>query len=419
MQKEVLLVIFCTFFLLGCPASEISSPEESSQEAILPSPPLSENVQQTESVTVKEGEELLKKDTALVPEQKALTSEEKIWKKRIDIAMAPTFCPSIEKKVYPENYYQGPLIDTHVHIPAIPDSLPEKGEGTYKPEENEEGAFGGPQAVLGWNVKMSEIACTLRNEGTRNNFAFFPVYPEIYLQALEIANKTMAEYPNLFTAFIMPPTEDTPTVEASMLRRMLTVYPKLFKGYGEVGSSPTEEKNPPPDDPLYLENYKLAREYHLVVYYHLGYGHRANFERVLVANSDLYFIWHGDALSIDEIKEVLSKHPNAYYGVETMGEGSNFGIFPLFVGKSKDAYLDAMERHFDDLLSYDLKKRKSLIEQYPDQVIWGTDRGDAEWNYDVEVGQIMVEYARAFIGKLKPEVQEKFAYKNAEKLLKS
>lgn len=350
--------------------------------------------------------------------EEPLTSEEKVWKQRIDKAMAPSFCQPIEKQMYPENYYQGPLIDTHLHIPAIPDSTPEEGEeeDNYNEEKNEEGAFGGPQAILGVNVKMSEIACSLQREGTMKNFAFFPVYPEIYLQAIEIANKTMAQYSDLFTSFIMPPTEDTPTVEAPVLRKMLTVYPNLFQGYGEVGSSPTEPKDPPPDDPLYLENYKIAREYHLLVYYHLGRGHKENFEQVLAAHPNMNFIWHGDTLSIEEIEEVLSQHSNAYYGIEGYQEG-DYGIFPLFVGKSKQAYLDAMEKNFDGLVNAAVRVWKPLIERHPDQVIWGTDRGDAEWNYDVEIGQMMVKFARAFIGKLDPAVQEKFAYKNAERLL--
>lgn len=50
-------------------------------------------------------------------------------------------------------------------------------------------------------------------------------------------------------------------------------------------------------------------------------------------------------------------------------------------------------------------------------MLWGTDRGDAVWNYDIEVGQMQVKIARAFIGRLDPTVQEKFAYKNAQRLL--
>ena len=348
-------------------------------------------------------------------EKVELTFEQAVWKKRIDTAMTPSFCPPVEKQTYPENYYQGPLIDTHLHLPAIPDSILEEGEEeeVYNYEENEDGAFGGPAALLGVNVKMSEIACSLQREGTTKNFAFFPIYPEIYQQTLEITNKTMAQYPTLFTPFIMPPTEDTPTVEAKVLRKMLAVYPELFQGYGEVGSSPTEEKNPPVDDPLYLNNYKVAREYRLLVYYHPGWNQLENWERVLQDHPDINFIVHAEELE-EEIDYLMSKYPNIYFTANPQFHQH----FHLYVGKSKEDFLKAAERDFNNLIQKDLQRWETLIERHPDRFMWGTDRGDAVWNYDIDVGLFLVKYGRAFIGRLDPIVQEKFAYKNAEQLIK-
>ncbi|HLC20273.1 MAG TPA: amidohydrolase family protein, partial [Candidatus Nanoarchaeia archaeon] len=211
-----------------------------------------------------------------------------------------------------------------------------------------------------------------------------------------------------------------PTVDAKTLKSMLAVYPGLFEGYGEIGLYARENGGSPelpPDSQRLQEIYPIVRQNKLAVYFHLGDGHKDNFERILKANPDINFVWHGDQLSIDEIEDILTKYPNAHYGLEIIGEGSKLGIFPLFVGKSKQAYLDAVEQKFDDLLRYDVRTWKSVIERHPNQVVWGTDRADAEWNYYNDVGQLMVKYARAFIGKLDPSVQEKFAYKNAEKLV--
>ena len=130
---------------------------------------------------------------------------------------------------------------------------------------------------------------------------------------------------------------------------------------------------------------------------------------------DINFIWHGDQLSVDEVKDILSKHPNAYYGIDEFFGGER-EIFELYVGKSKEKYLDTANTKFDKIISQALSHWKSLIEQHPDQVTWGTDRGDAVWNYDRDVGEMQVKIARAFIGKLNPAVQEKFAYKNAEEI---
>ena len=34
--------------------------------------------------------------------------------------------------------------------------------------------------------------------------------------------------------------------------------PDLFVGFGEVGDSPTEPLNPPPDDPIYVGDFEVA-----------------------------------------------------------------------------------------------------------------------------------------------------------------
>ena len=44
--------------------------------------------------------------------------------------------------------------------------------------------------------------------------------------------------------------------------------------------------------------------------------------------------------------------------------------------------------------------------------------GVAIWSFDKEVGWTLADYGRHFIALLDPDVQEKFAYKNAKKLIK-
>jgi hypothetical protein len=48
--------------------------------------------------------------------------------------------------------------------------------------------------------------------------------------------------------------------------------------------------------------------------------------------------------------------------------------------------------------------------------MWGTDRA-ADWHHNEEISILIEEFTRAFTGRLSPEVQEKYAYKNAEGLL--
>lgn len=365
-------------------------------------------------------EEILAEKTGELPpvapptEPKEPKSEGDIWQERVDNAFAPAVCPAVSKETYPDSYYKGPLTDTHFHIPAIPDWT------ENSPDDDPEARFGGPQALLGWNVTMSEIACALQSEGTTKNFAFFPVYDNIPEPLLEVVDRTIETYPALFTPFIMTPGPDdvTPTLSAEAIQEALTLYPDLFRGYGEIGLYEIRgvRGDFPPDDAIFENIYPIVREHGLTVYFHPGEEHTDNFERVLREHPDINFIVHGDEIQGDIIS-LMDEYPNIYYGVDAFW-GADMDLFHLFVGESKETYLDLMEKEFDSVLEYEVAKWKPKIEKHPDRFLWGTDRGDAVWNYDVEVGQSMVKFARAFTGRLDPAVQEKFAYKNAENVLR-
>lgn len=287
--------------------------------------------------------------------------------------------------------------------------------------------------LLGVNTKITDIICTLEKENTEKVFAFFPVYKEIPKQMVEVVKRTMEKYPDKFVPFIMTPDNDGspdgfPTVNSDVLREMLAIEPGLFKGYGEIGlyargdhGGPKGAPELPPDSQRLLEIYPIVRENNLVVYFHLGEGQRESFEKVLDENPNINFIWHGDQLisyeeggqDLSNVDEILTNHPNAYYGIDEL-----YGdVWLLKPEVSKEEFFEHFE-DYEELLKKDVKTWKALIEKHPEQVIWGTDRGGiALWSIDEDVGLVLTNYARAFIAKLDPAVQEKFAYKNAEKII--
>jgi hypothetical protein len=91
--------------------------------------------------------------------------------------------------------------------------------------------------LLGENISVDEMACALITDGSTKAFAFFPVFPHIEWQQLEVARRTMERYPDLYVPFIMPPGphDVPPTVDGASLTRMLAQAPGLFAGYGEIG----------------------------------------------------------------------------------------------------------------------------------------------------------------------------------------
>lgn len=340
-------------------------------------------------------------------------------KTKVETALTPRNCPEAPQKTYGSARYTGPLIDTHYHIPHF-DSPPPWEKNGVRP-------------LLGDNVVISDIACTLRQEGTKKIFAFFPVFPDYPQEYLAVVKGTMEQYPDLFVPFIMPPDNDNsptgfPTVDAKQLATMLSVHPSLFQGYGEIGlyergdhGGPKGALALPPDSQRLAEIYPLIRKNKLVAYFHLGKGQQNSFEKVLSQNPDINFIWHGDQLipyedgiqNLQHIEEILSRHPNAFYGVDEL-YGDKWLIRPEVTKKELLTHLDAYEA----LLKQDINTWKGFIERHPDQVIWGTDRSpQVRWSHDPDVGQALTGYSRAFIAHLSPAAQEKFAYKNAERLM--
>ena len=76
-----------------------------------------------------------------------------------------------------------------------------------------------------------------------------------------------------------------------------------------------------------------------------------------------------------------------------------------------------MERDWDMMLDAAFEMYGPGIEVHPDRYMWGTDWADIAWNYDEDVGLLLAKYARDFIGRFDPKIQEKIAYKNAELLI--
>ncbi len=350
-----------------------------------------------------------------------LTGEEIAWKKVIDSAFEEINCPtSRDLSTLPNTYYKGPMIDTHIHIAPIPDSL--DFEETSMP-------------LMGYNTKITDYLCMMDSEGTDKSLGFFSVWSQPAMQPmLDFVNMTMERYPGRFIPFIMPPDRDDrpdgyPTVNSQELDTMLSVYPGLFAGYGEIGlyargdrGGPKGSPELPPNSTRLKEIYPLIRENNLTIYFHLGEGQKESFEETLRENRDINFIFHGDQLipyidgkqDLVNINDILNNHPNAYYGVDEL-----YGdVFIMNEKTTKEEFL----AHFtnqEELLEKDIQNWKAFIERHPDQVLWGTDRGwNAPWSFDPEVAVTLNNYTRAFIGKLDPVVQEKYAYKNAEKLLR-
>ncbi|MBI2013623.1 MAG: hypothetical protein HYS87_02245 [Candidatus Colwellbacteria bacterium] len=342
---------------------------------------------------------------------------------RLTRAIGEYNCPTVSNLPDFGKLYDGPLIDTHMHIPHPPEG----------PEFLDSLPYSSPHPQLGRSITVSDYICNFKTTGITKAFIFFPVFRGLEDLHLAVADASVKRYPEFLVPFIMPPENDNdpsgfPTVSVDVLGEMLQVYSGLFRGYGEIGlyargdnRGPTGAPELPPDSERLREIYPMIRENNLLVYFHLGRGQQESYERVLSANPDINFIFHGDQLipydrgvqNLNIIDGILSRHKNVYYGIDEL-----YGdVWLLHPDKSKDQFFKHFE-NYEELLEYDIATWKGFIERHPDQVLWGTDRGVGNiWSMDRDVGLTLTRYARAFIALLEPSVQDRFAHLNAEALL--
>jgi len=152
-----------------------------------------------------------------------------------------------------------------------------------------------------------------------------------------------------------------------------------------------------------------------LVYFHSGMGHQDNLERALQQFSDVTFIIHADFVRT-HVKGIMDRNPNVYYTYNDIF-GISGDVMETFRFGEKASFIAEMRDQWDNLLDEADALYRPMIEAHPDKFMWGTDRGDIVWGYDEEVGQILAEFGRAFMGRFDPAIQADLGHKNAERLI--
>lgn len=314
-------------------------------------------------------------------------------------AFTLTPCTDYEPAPIAEGSYDGPLIDSHFHMP-LPEDV-------------------GTRPILGQEVSFKYMDCVFEREGTNRAISFFAVFPEYpYQDWIDKAIFAQENYSKRFVRFLMPPgpNDVPPSVKVKKLKKMLNENTGVFQGWGEMGLYDLDNRQAddyPPDAKIFQDIYPVVRNHKLLVYFHPGMDQADNLANVLADNPDINFLVHGEQIE-GQISDLMDDYSNVYFTVNDLYGDQ----YLLREDGTKKQFMAGLE-DFEPLLEIDSANWKALIEAHPNQFMWGTDRGDAVWTYDMEVGEKLAEYGRAFIAELDPAVQEKFAYKNARRIIKT
>ena len=390
----IMFVIFALIFLSGCGSQRysVARPERVVEESepgrpTLEPPVASEEVTDKE-ITKKESNNLTKvipqKQDVLLNQSVQETNAQKGVNQRLPCSRQ--FSPQFNAAPY----YTGPLFDAHFHMPP-----------TYEEQDD-----GWRPPVLGKEVTLDQILCYFDKEKVIGAYAFhFWEYGNLE-QSINDAAEIQKQSPYIHLFLI--PSE----LEAKELDEIINSHSGVFEGFGEIVYYDPERSGATPDDPISLETYQVAAKHGLIVMFHPDQNQMAKVEHALQKNPNTMFLLHGWE-SQDYISELMDKYPNVYYSVDS---ATLYAFNGVLIKGPKEKFISQFKQEFNSMLNDKVAKWGPQIEKHPDSFVWGTDRA-ADWHYNEEISVLFEEFARGFIGRLNPAVQEKYAYKNAEKMV--
>jgi len=301
-------------------------------------------------------------------------------------------------------YYTGSLFDGHFHMPQF-----------FKVSDHPEAP------VIDQDISKRDVVCLFGKDRVKNVFAFYGIPSHLKDSSLKIIKDIEKQYPGAVSHFLEFVVFPGYSVVPSKIDEILNANKSLFKGYGELSMYLPHYLSVKPNDPAMKELYAIADKHNLIVMMHPVEGQQQAIEEILRDYPNVQFLFHGaERLSSANMfhDTFLEKYPNAHYSVDIDLFGENYQGRPLLdTAKSKQDFITQLKQNWQSTLNAKVASWKSKIEKHPNQFLWGTDRGSALWQYDPEVGTILEEFSRTFIGQLNSSAQEKFAYKNAESLL--
>ncbi|MBI4118169.1 MAG: amidohydrolase family protein [Parcubacteria group bacterium] len=301
-------------------------------------------------------------------------------------------------------YYTGPLIDAHLHMPVSSKIVSAVGK---KIGFSQMTAFGG-------KVTLDYIMCLFQSEGITQTIGFFMTTPFSSSAELGTAKRAEKTYPKRIAVFYMPGPYETLRVAPEKVRSVIEKNKALFRGIGELKSFDGSSL----DNPYFSEMFKIANDNNLVIMMHPYHNHKAVVEKIVKEYPKVTFLLHGGHDS-EWITDVMRKYNNVYYSIDA-DIAALYGWERQHKDKepTKEEFLAYLHDNFDAQLNEQIRYWGPKIASYPDKFMWGTDRWYG-WHFDYEVGGLIEEFGRTFIGRLDPSIRERFAYKNAERLLQS
>ncbi|MFC1847416.1 amidohydrolase family protein [Chloroflexota bacterium] len=304
----------------------------------------------------------------------------------------PTPAPVPTPPPTPTEPYTSPLFDTHLHTR---------------------------------NILQPDSAETLLNYLDRENVDWaicFNTFPSSKISSLMPIVRSIGSRVIMLRGGTSIHTGDFSEAE---LRQYLQPQGILW-GFGEIGLWHDEYQSVTFDSPQMQTIFQLVNEAKGIVMIHMSGGRRderptelTEVELSIAKYPDAIFLFHS-INTFDVVAELVSKYPNVYYSMDfgaSFFKGTGVSLKPTDAASNNaESFLAAVNQTpLDYIVERNLEDLTPLLQQYPDRIFWGTDFSEP-WHFEEPVTDLAIRISRQFIGRLPADVQEKYAYQNAQRV---
>ncbi len=244
---------------------------------------------------------------------------------------------------------------------------------------------------------------------------------------------------------LLQPFHDTDLASGKYSEAILRQYLQpqwLCRGVGEIVLSKPELQSVTFDGSVMQTVFKVVNDMKGIVMVHpssvfQGGGARttdlAEIEPSIKKYPDTIFLFH-PLNNFDLIAPLMSKYPNVYYSWDFAGSfyrGASYrtslplaqlstwgsAMFPTDPNAANAESFLAMVNQVgvDHIVEENLKMLAPQLQKYPDRIMWGTDLAHP-WHFEESVTDMVIRISHELIGRLPADVQEKYAYQNAQRV---
>ena len=311
-------------------------------------------------------------------------------------------------------WYDGPLFDSHMHMTGVTVSL---FEGTYT---------------------TSDVLNLMDRHNIEGGVGFW--MPPLFGRQSEadLLNKSIGELDHRLATLMMPPPFDVGfnfgflgIADGTYTRDLLEPWfpPNgVFDGFGEIAFYIDKLETLSPLDSQFDAIYPLVAESGGVVMAHTGqYQTADDWAQVMRKYPEITFLFHGikdfHGSGADERAATLElletyEGDNFFYSIDAgplmhapdLEDGSSIGM-DAESGEALTALVDGYGRQ--RLAEHVYEEYSKEVIAYPDRLLFGTDFLSG-WHFQDAGNDVIIDFARRFIGLLPEDVQEKFAYSNGK-----